>query len=68
MKIYELVKEIELYGTRVYEKELDKYSKVFAYQYNSEVFIISKYRGETVSLMRAPSIYIELWVLRNFII
>lgn len=59
MYLYELVKDIERYGERAYEKELDKYSKVFAYQYEGKIYIIAKYRGEVMSVLRAPSIYIE---------
>lgn len=60
MELYELVKDIERYGDRVYEKELDKYSKVFVYQFEKKMYIISKYRGEIMGVLRAPSIYIEL--------
>ena len=60
MELYELVKDIERYGERAYEKELDKYSKIFVYQYEKKIYIISKHRGEVVSVLRAPSIYIEL--------
>ena len=60
MELYELVKDIERYGEREYEKELDKYSKIFVYQYEKKIYIISKHRGEVVSVLRAPSIYVEL--------
>lgn len=60
MELYELVKDIERYGDRVYEKELDKWSKVFVYQYEKKMYIISKYRGEIMSVLKAPSIYVEL--------
>ena len=60
MELYELVKDIERSGERAYEKELDKYSKIFVYQYEKKIYIISKHRGEVVSVLRAPSIYVEL--------
>lgn len=60
MQLYELVKDIERYGERVYEKELDKYSKIFAYQYEHKIYIIAKYRGEIMSVLKTPSIYVEL--------
>lgn len=59
METYELIKDIERYGQRIHEVELDKHSKVFVYQYENKVYIISKHRGEVLSLLRASSVYVE---------
>lgn len=54
------IKDIERYGNRVYQNNVSKYYTIFIYRYNDKMYIITKSRGEVVSLLETDKVNVYL--------